>query len=144
MPADRVRRDSNGVVLVEVAPQWPVTFVKLGHHQSPAVNLNVGVRLGPLLFAVYCSPVRDTYLSSGEPNASVTLLYAEPNKTNCRNLVLKWYRHSGPCRRTLWWKTFIWLSRTPKQLNDNRGCIFQVFKDFGNRKTKQFKANEAK
>ena len=35
-------------------------FVKLGRHQSPAVNLSVGVPQvsvpGPLLSAVYCSP----------------------------------------------------------------------------------------
>jgi len=38
-------------------------FVKLGQHQSPTVGLDVGVPqgfiLGPLLFAIYCSPVAD-------------------------------------------------------------------------------------
>jgi len=42
-------------------------FVKLCQHQSPAVGLDVGVPqgfvLGPLRFAVYCSPAADVIVS---------------------------------------------------------------------------------
>jgi len=44
-------------------------FVKLGQHRSSVTNLEVGVPqglvLGPLLFAMYCSPVDDVIASHG-------------------------------------------------------------------------------
>jgi len=44
-------------------------FVKMGHHQSPVIGLEVGIPegsvLGPLLFATYCSPVANVTTDHG-------------------------------------------------------------------------------
>ena len=44
-------------------------FIKMGQHQSPAVDLQVGIPrgsvLGPLLFAAYCSQIANVIASHG-------------------------------------------------------------------------------
>ena len=59
-------------------------LIKLGLHQSPAVKLEVGVPQGsvngPLLFAVYCSPVGDIITDHGVHYHQ----YAAPPRHECR------------------------------------------------------------
>ena len=64
-------------------------FVKLGQHQSPTVRLDVGVPqgsvLGPLLFAVYCSPVADVIASHGVRHpCSAPVSYQHHHRRCCR------------------------------------------------------------
>jgi len=87
-------------------------FVKLGNHQSPAVNLNVGVPqgsvLGPILFAVYCSPVGDVIDGHGvqyHQYADDTQLHLAMRADNtaaglsvlaaCTSDVRLWYMQNG-------------------------------------------------
>jgi len=52
-------------------------FVKLGQHHSSEVELMVGVPqgsvLGPILFAIYCSPVANVIIDNGVQNHQYTL-----------------------------------------------------------------------
>ena len=71
-------------------------FVKLGQRQSPVVGLDVGVPqgfvLGPLLFAVYCSPVTDVIASHGvqyhQYAGDMQLRLADTRRQHIRRAVL--------------------------------------------------------
>jgi len=87
-------------------------FVKLGQRQSPTVGLDVGVPqgfvLGPLLFAIYCSPVADVIASHGvqyRQYADDTQLRLAMHADNtadglsvlaaCTSDVKQWYMQNG-------------------------------------------------
>ena len=65
-------------------------FVKIGQHLSDAVPLDVGVpkrsvlgRVGPLLFAVYCSPVADVVSEHGVIYHQIRRRYTTAAITEC-------------------------------------------------------------
>ena len=87
-------------------------FVKLSQHRSPEAILEVGVPqgsvLGPLLFAVYCSPVADVIASHGvryHQYADDTQLHLAMRADNtddglsvlaaCTTDVKQWYVQNG-------------------------------------------------
>ena len=87
-------------------------FVKLGQHRSSETTMEVGVPqgfvLGPLLFAVYCSPVADVIASHGvrcHQYADDTQLHRAMRVDNtiaglsilaaCTTDVKRWYMQNG-------------------------------------------------
>ena len=75
----------------------------MGQHQSAAVGVDVGVPqgsvLGPLLFAVYCSPVADVIAHHGvqyHQYADDTQLHLAMRADNTRSVPLM--SDSGTCR----------------------------------------------
>jgi len=89
-----------------------VMITSLGQHRSPETTLEVGVPqgsvLGPLLFAVYCSPVADVIASHGvrcHQYADDTQLHLVMRVDNtaaglsilaaCTTDVKQWYMQNG-------------------------------------------------
>jgi len=87
-------------------------FVKLGQHQSPVVELDVGIPhgsvLGPLFFTVYYSPVADVIVSHGvqhhqyADNTQLRLAMQADNTSDrlsvlaaCTTDVRQWYMQNG-------------------------------------------------
>ena len=74
-------------------------FVKLGQHKSPETKLEV---LGPLLFAVYCSPVPDVWHHQYADDTQFHLVMRADNTafglsvlTACTIDVNLWFMQSG-------------------------------------------------